>query len=145
MHALSKPLRSGEDVPRVIAIDELNLHLAHESVGEYLLEGAALLRHLPNTYIIGGQRTEDLIQGVLSLVTVVVQFHTPNGADFGKLKERVGMMGRTSYREHIMDLKKGQAVIGAVVASDSDYSCAAQEVELRPSVLWTAGETLVVG
>ena len=72
----------------------------------------------------------------------MAQFNTGSVAEFRRDQELFGVLRGLSYHRDIQTLRDGEAFIGAVRATDRGIMERAQRVWLRPSTLWTGGETL---
>jgi hypothetical protein len=142
MNALSRPLRSGLDPHRWIFLDELNIHLENEGMEPFLLEAGAQLRHRPVSIYLSGQRAREIPSGLAGLATVVAHFNTGSVAEWRRAQDLFGVLRGVSYHDEVRTLRDGEALIGAVRATDRGLMDRAQRVWLRPSTLFTGGETL---
>jgi sirohydrochlorin ferrochelatase len=71
----------------------------------------------------------------------VAQFNTGSQAEYKRAQELFGALRGVSYDE-VRSLRDGEALVGAVRATERGMMERAQRVWLRPSTLFTGGETV---
>src|SRR5207253_686863 len=105
MNALSRPMRNGEDPPRIIVMDEFNANLMNEGTAPLILEAGSQLRHRPIWYYLSGQRVTDFPAGIGALATIVLMFNTPSVAEYRRAQEIFGMLHGINHHRVIYMLQ----------------------------------------
>ena len=80
---------------------------------------------------------------MVALATGILQFQGTNLLDYRKLQELFYAFHGVPFRE-IAELPRGCAYFGFKQASDPRYANKAFAARLRPSGIWTGGETRAV-
>jgi hypothetical protein len=143
MNALIRPCRNGTDPHRWVIADEMLLQLISPIVGQFMLEAASQQRHRPVSFFFSGQRVSDFPRGLSAAATMYIQLATMSYDEWKAATSQWGVLHGIPFQQ-VMDLKTGQALIGAMLATAPEYMSRAQMVNLRPSLLWSAGESLNV-
>ena len=125
--------------------DEVLLLLLNPITAQFMLEAASQQRHRPISYYFSGQKVSDMPRGLSALVTIFMQLSTMSYDEWKAAVAQYGFLHGISFQDVVMMLQTGQALIGAMMATVPEYMQRAQLVNLRPSLLWSAGESLVVG
>jgi hypothetical protein len=142
--AVGKPLRSGKKVMRHVNMDELGLQLQEETALDQVFAKGTLLRHGWMSLSCAAQGARSIDPRLAPLVTVVVYMGTAAAADLG-IASRLWSFYGGRFAERVQQLKKYQGLLGSPKSTHEIFTREAQVVQVRDSILWTAGETRRIG
>src|SRR5579883_2439684 len=138
LHALSQ--RTASDPHRWFILHELAKRIKNEELARILLEAVGEVRHRPISYLLETHFIGELPPELVQKMSGILLFKCPSRKDFQKLQELCWMYSGVDFNR-ISTLPRGVCYGAFRTATDPLLMRVAQELNIRPSTVWAAGET----